>query len=62
MDWLAWIFGASMMPLLWVIWDVGRPRYYGDDGRVYRTAADAAEAAAESARKPTPTGTEQEGD
>lgn len=44
MTWAWIIIILSMMPWLWVAWDVSRPRYYGDDGRVYGTAKEAAEA------------------
>ena len=43
MGWLACILTASFLPWLWVIYDANKPRYYGDDGKVYRTSTEAAD-------------------
>lgn len=41
---LWWIVILSPLTWLWVAWDVSRPRYYSDDGRVFRTAKEAEDA------------------
>lgn len=43
-DWEFWALFLSPLGWLYVAWDVNRPRYYGDDGKIYRTAREAAEA------------------
>lgn len=49
-----WVVMLSPVTWLLVAWDVSRPRYYGDDGKVYKTALEAALAAHEGSEKETP--------
>jgi len=39
-----WLIVLSPLSWLWVAYDATRPRYYSDDGRVFRSALEAEDA------------------